>query len=494
MERAAQTEPDRKEEEERKRPGFFAGFLERLGLSAPRTAGQGLAVGARAGAAGQGLSAVGGLGVRQAGLFAGMLATKAGIVALVLSAVSIAAGLGTLGRGMLGAGSGGSIGRWMSRLPSKPGAAEPAAAGEAGGSSLDYMKEAAANDELLQGQAAPAEEAPAAPAFDSSIFPKPAEAEAPAAAPAPPAAPAGRASLAKLQGFAGQGSGGGGSFGRSSSGSTFSTERAARTGALAAMRRDRSMAGGAGRRSLVGSRGMRTSDALKRALKDGQSQLGSRNPTMARAGATFDGAASSIQAAPATVPQGGPGGGAQEGAASKVSPNRVLDQRDVPAPPAAKEGKETTPYKWAIYAAIGSLLLAFLLQFMAGKKKDAAQKMTGPEKLAALGMASTLHWLAAAAAGAAAAMGAILMMKYGQKMQGIMFTAAGGLLAFFNVKAAMDASAGSKDTEAAKDASLGKMGEGEEVIKENLGSKGGETLNKPRSELRGGSDDGLLEV
>lgn len=450
---ATPREPEEKGEE-KKRSGFLIGFLERLGLSAPKATSQGIGVGARVGAAGQGLGVGGGLGVPQAGFFATLLATKAGIVALVLSALSIAAGLGTVGRGaFINRSKGGAIDRLMSKLPLRPGAPEAGAAAAPGASSLDYMAQAAAKDELLQGEAAPgAQETAAEPAFDPAFFPKPPTHDAPPAG-EPNKTSASLKTFNKVQSFAGQSSGGSGAVGRGVAGSTFQAEGLKQVHALTGMRQDRKMAAAGGRRALVGSRGMRTSDALKRALKDGQSAMRGKNPTMARAGATFDGAAATSQSAPAGVPQGSFGG---EAPSSKAPPNRVLDQRDVPAPPQAGETKDSTPYKGLMYAAIGALLLAFVLQMMAGQKKEAAKGMVGLEKAGALATAATMHWLAAASAAAAAGIGVMLMTQYDQKMQGMMFTGAGGLLAFFNVKAALDASKDSKAAEAAQKEALDK--------------------------------------
>lgn len=442
-----ETAENREEKEEKKGAGFFASLLNKLGLGgAPGGAGAGIGVGGAGVAGGSGGFGLGG----------GILATKAGIVALILTGTTIAAGVGVVGRSALSGRSGGVTDSIYSLFPGKAGASSgaSASAGAASGgvsSSLDLMSQAANNDPMLKEPVASAE----AVASASADAAAPGQVGVPdnANAPANVGSARPKGALQKTPGFANATSGGGGGSmsARGSEAGGRNASNAARVGGLNAMARNMASTGGAGRRSLIGTRGKGAGGQLQSAVRDGRAS-GARNPATAasRVGTTFDNSGRT-QASDAGAPAAMTGGAVDQGARSRFSPNKVLDQREVPPVKKVDSEKDSTAYKPYLYTAIGALLAAMALMFFAGKKKDAALADPDPiSKAALLQTAATLHWLAAAAAALALAMGVILMTAYGQKMQGLMFAIGGGLLAAFNVKHALDATAGSAKAKTAE--------------------------------------------
>ena len=432
-------ETNREEKEERKGAGFFASLLNKLGLG-----------GGAEGSAGIGAASSGAGG---AGIASGLFATKAGIVALIVAGTTMAAGIGVVGRSVLSNRSGPSGNAW-SLFPEKSGGAAAQQAGApAGGasSSLDYLQQAAKADPTLQSneQVASAE----APAAAGSASPEGSRVQAPDNSNAPAnvssarvSAPAGK--LQKTPGFAGQGGGSsGGSMSSQAPAVGGLTSGQGRTGGLTAMNRSVSGVSAGNRRALVGSGGMRASDQAISARNVGQGVARSYAPSMQRAGTTFDGGAG-LQSAPAGAPQAATGGGLETGPANRYAPSTVVDQKQVPQPKPADPPKDSNPYQWAMWTAIGALAVGLIALAILGGLKAKATALqlaikvdiglgaAGAAKLATdiaaynalIGTGKMLAGLATAAGALATAMGVIMATRYQQTMIGMMFGAIGGLL------------------------------------------------------------------
>ncbi|MBI4423019.1 MAG: hypothetical protein HY554_04800 [Elusimicrobia bacterium] len=412
----------REEDLERKGgAGIFASFLGKLGLG-----------GSGAGASGLG---VGGAG---AGLSGGLLATKAGVVALVLAGTTVAAGIGVVGRGAMSGSrpSGGVSGAIYSLFPGKGAGGSAAGAGQAPASadgasgSLEYLAQAMKGDATLQEQPASADAAAAAEAPGQIAAPDHSNAPANVGS-ASLGGP--RPQLAKMQGLSSQNAGGvSGSVGAPAAPGTVRTVSAAGVGgATSGLSRNPSAASG-GRRAIAGARAVRPGDQLAMAARSSKQANASANPSMQRAGTTFDGSSAGIQASAAGVPAAATSGGVSEGERGRFSPNKVVDQRDVPQPAKVGDEKDVTAYKPYQYAAMAGLGVALVLMFIASNvKKTAAGMAAGPLSAAKYALAAKLYLAAAAAAAVALAMGVIIMTAYGQQSQGLMWTLSGGVLAGF---------------------------------------------------------------
>ena len=461
-----QTTPqtNRQEKDERKGAGFVVSLLNKLGL------------GGAAGEAGAGAAGTAG----SAGIASGLLATKTGIVALIVAGTTVAAGIGVVGRGALSghAPSGSAWSLFPDRATGSPGAAGGQAASATGASSsLDYLQQAVKGDAALQKeeQTAPAE-APAAGSASADaarpVAPAPDNTNAPANVSAF-RSPAGK--LQKGAGFSGQGGGSGGSLSaQAPAAAGHNAAAGTRVGALSGMSRGMTGVTGA-RRALIGSGGMRASDQAISARNVGQGVTRSHNPSMQRAGTTFDGG-SAIQSSPAETPAPQTAGGPSVGARSRFSPDKIVDQKQVPAPPpASQDTKDSTPYKTYMWIAIAALALATILMYFAGSQRDKANVATDPvTKASLLGTAATISWIAAGVAAVAMAMGVIIWTAYGQTMQGIIFTAVGGLLAAFNVKNALDFTSGSEKAKGADKEALQAAQTRADAAKDLLNAKPGD--------------------
>lgn len=427
---------NREEKEEKKGAGLFANFLNKLGLGGAAGEGAGIGVGSvRIGAAGGGLGG------------GGILATKAGIVALIVAGTTVAAGIGVVGRSVLSAKPGGVTDGIYSLFPGKSGSGSKGSAAGASGnvegasSSLDYMAQAAKNDPFLQEQAAEASAAAAAASADAL---PPNQVAAPDHNNAPANVGSARTGpkLAKMAGLSGSSSGGsGGSMSaRAPEGGSQRAMGGGRVGGMTAMNRPM-MSSGSGRRALVGSRGQRAGDQARSALRDGNRAGGMRNPTMAAAGRTFDGAApGGLQSSPAGGPTAMDSGGVGNGARDRFSPNKTLDTRELPPVKKVDSEKNGTPYQTQMWVAIGAIVVGMLaLAILGGLKKKleaAAVKlraaMGDPTAIAEFN--SVIMWgkvlagLATAAGALATAMGVMIITGFGQKMQGGLLAAIGGIL------------------------------------------------------------------
>lgn len=116
------------------------------------------------------------------------------------------------------------------------------------------------------------------------------------------------------------------------------------------------------------------------------------------------------------------------------------------------QGKDSTPWKNLVIAAVGLLLAAAVLLFIVGRLADEAKKLCATPATAAEGAAmyGTAQWLAgiAAAMGATAVVLGAIIMGMGQTFQGLMFVAGGGLTTALAVKALMEAHDAKAETEA----------------------------------------------
>ncbi|MCX5788053.1 MAG: hypothetical protein NTX64_06020, partial [Elusimicrobia bacterium] len=252
----------------------------------------------------------------------------------------------------------------------------------------------------------------------------------------------------KTPGFAGQSGGSsGGSMSSQAPAAGGLTSGQGRTGGLTAMNRGMSGVSAGGRRALVGSSGMRASDQAISARNIGQGVARSYAPSMQRAGTTFDGG-SALQSAPGGVPSAATGGGLETGPANRFAPSTVVDQRQVPQPKPAEPPKDSNPYQWAMWTAIGALVVGLVAlwalsalkpKVTAAQAKIKAALTATPFAAPALAAAiaefnALISWgkalsgIATAAGALATAMGVIMMTRYGQTMQGMIFTAVGGLL------------------------------------------------------------------
>ncbi|MCX5787605.1 MAG: hypothetical protein NTX64_03710 [Elusimicrobia bacterium] len=457
------------EKRERKACGFWTGFMRKLGLvsSAPL---------APAASVSLDLAEI-------AGASFSLFGSPAAL-SVMLATVAAAVMVGTAGRGVFYSRPRSCrLAPAWALFPQRSGDTEAASQGSAGSesSSLDYANSAEKNDPSAEpsggvyepgaglAAAGSAVTSPAASSSDGSVLRTDAFAAAPSASPTP------RPGFQRLPSFANAARVGGlrDALAPMAAAAVAGSPLAAGSrvfGVTSAMRRDKT-ASAVGRRSLVGGRGARTSDMLLFANRDGLSQKRALNPTMALAGSTFDGSRGVGGSTLGEPLLGGSVGGLGD-SGSRIQPDRVLDQKnvDVPTPAPVDQPKNTAPYQWAMIAAIAALGIALLLSMMAGAKKDAAKALVGPAQAAALSAAAMLHMLAAAAAALALAMGAFIMGAYGQALQGMIFVGAGGALAAYNLKSALDLSQGSQQAGAEKQKTLDGVNNKGAQIGQDLGS------------------------
>ncbi len=378
---------------------------------------------------GAGSGAMGGLGGAAAG--GGILATKAGLVALILVGSTVAGGLGLVGyRAFSPSHSGsGSMSLFEARPKPAPGAEGAEGEGAAGGgsgvsASLDYFAKANAG----AGDGAPAAEAP-------PIAPTAATADAAASASAsasrmannnaPASGPA--ASLPKLSGGAkiGQMSGSGGGGGTSASmaaGGAPGQFGGARAGSISGMR------GGAG--DFRGAGGAKNYGAARRsgAYKTlGAIRRDHRGATSSQvAGQRYD------RAVPGGSTIGSEGGeivgGEQQGARAtgdtKTTPNKIANDRDQENPPPPPPPKEVTPWQKEISLAknllMGAALCLFLAAQLAMVKEPTDLTKVLRYALAAIGGLLALYAMYLGIK--------VLGGKYGQGTLGTIFLLSGALL------------------------------------------------------------------
>ncbi|HAH05619.1 MAG TPA: hypothetical protein DCM05_03690 [Elusimicrobia bacterium] len=428
----------RQEEEERKGGGFLAALLSKLGL---------------------GGSAGGSAGLLGTGFGGGIIATKAGIVALVMVGATVAAGISILGpAGGLRktAARDGSVftaamadkgGDAAAALSADGKSAADASQGGASGS-LDYLANAnpapkaegesvnAAND-AAAGSAVDANAASDAPASTT-------EGEAVGSARSA-SAPLQRPQMVRSQGLGAASSGAGSSAvarmapqeGVGGSMASFRSPAGASKGGASAMRNVQARSA-IGRSGGVGQGG-RAARQLAQTSKVVKGNLSSAQPSSQGSGLTYDGAATNSGAAGAAAAGAGVGGQGLSPGSGLGNPaaTTAKDIREVTPPaPAVGETENQTPYQNLVYAAIGCMVASLALMYFAGKVGDAAKVDPDPISKAALAAkAKMLSIFATIAAGACTLIGIVLTQEpYNQMMQGIMFTVMGGIL---TVKAAM---------------------------------------------------------
>ncbi|MBI5631058.1 MAG: hypothetical protein HY921_09255 [Elusimicrobia bacterium] len=400
-------------EEEKKRSGVLYSLLSRLGLGSSGGLG----------------SAAGGLGGY--GAAGGMLATKAGIVALIVAGTTVAGTFAWMGHRYLGAGSERPMdGNFQSLFAPKPqsGASGGAQAGSASLASDSLQKfvdanKTAATDGAPDGSAqagdaaAPSAPAGAGAAAGTSVSPPIASNNLAPKSEANPLAKFGmkKAELSKL----------GASSSGASTSASFSSNNAANNAALARTVGGKGGAGGAG-----GARAAGTGRGLAAATRRGGNFRGVggaiRQAQNARSlagntGPQMDGSTSraGIGGADAGIGGAGTGAGAGSGVTTGQPTSVSGDDKRFPesnVPTVA--GKNVTPWQKAIQTATMLIAGAAMLLMVASK-----QGKENPVLAQVLAGVAALLGLAAVAIGSMIAGG-----KYGQGMQGNMFVLAGGLI------------------------------------------------------------------
>ncbi|MBI3296578.1 MAG: hypothetical protein HYZ75_00325 [Elusimicrobia bacterium] len=411
--------------------GAGVGLLARLGLGG--------------GAASSGSLAAGG----------GLLAGKAGVVALVLAGSSVAAGLGLIsfsgdGRGPSPAASffartEGSAPpsdsfEAASSLPAQP-------AGEVSASLENFNKAnaGAVTDPYAVPKADEIKDA-AAPAQTAGAVPD--NTTTPSAGTAPPAAAPLR-KLVKSSGFSGaagggsSGAAGGGAVSARAPGGAGGAFNRSAAGAAAARRSGGRSAAGAQRASSITRAGGATGQlrAHSGVLKRG---LGGAKLSSAGTGTVMDGSGhvGSIGSTGGQIAGGGTGAGAKgvDSSASKTVSQNLKEVEPPPAPEAASKGENKTKYQKMMMIGVASIAVAIGLLLMMGliKKKiealipaaeaDMTQVIRG-KIMALYAKAKILAIAATAAAGVATAMGISIMQKFpSEKMPGMILTGVGAFL------------------------------------------------------------------
>ncbi|MBI5247106.1 MAG: hypothetical protein HY923_07985 [Elusimicrobia bacterium] len=340
---------------------------------------------------GGGGSAAGGLGGLGAGAAGGggLLATKAGVLALVLMGSAVAGGIGLAGYKMFGPGDADKAGGNLSLFAPRPQAADPGAAAPSGdgtSASLDMMAQSAAKDKAAEAAASGAPDAgaptdktagdPAREAAAADAARREAEAKAAGAINSGGGNGAvgsmgkGLANVKKLGGLS-SASGGGGS---TTAGSGNAAGRlgdnmanATRNGASSAFAK-----GGPGAktnsfgRSAVGGKGRGVNAQLRSVLGD---QAKGKAGSSYAAGRTYDGGAANNGGA--IGPDGGmigmDGAGDGRGAQPKsVSGNQVRPNSEF-EPPLTKPAETYSPYTKAAARAQMLMMMALVLGYIASK-------------------------------------------------------------------------------------------------------------------------------
>jgi hypothetical protein len=415
---------------------------------------------------GGGSGAAGGLGGLGAGAAGGggLLATKAGMLALVLMGSAVAGGIGLAGYKMFGPGEADRTGGNLSLFHPKPpqAASDGAAPVNADGSSasLSMMaqasardKEADATDSTAASAAAPADSAAGDPAKDAAAADA-ARREAAARAASAGAINSGGGAGAvgamgltntkKLGALSGPSSGGAsttagsGSVGKLGDG----LAAASRNGASSGFSKSGpgAVTSRAAGRAARGGRGARAQ--ARNVMGD---QAGGRAGSSFAAGRTYDGSAT--QSGGAIGPDGGAigmgGAGDGVGAQPKALPANATpnpNEQDPPVP--AAPAKDVTP--WAkeimIGMALGGVAVALLMwassMIKEARLAAAAALATTPigtlaygEALAQLEMAKMIIWGAIAAASLSIVMGGVIAGgENGQKLQGGLLMASSGAI------------------------------------------------------------------
>lgn len=404
---------------------------------------------------GGGAGAAGGGGLGGAAAGGGLLATKAGVIGLVLAGTTMAGGIGVVGWNVFGPGQGDRADSPALQLfASKPkdaasAAGDTAPAAKDGVSpSLEYLAKANAP------QAGPGGDVPIDQTAAASV-----EAPADAGGATPHmgesvasngAAPRTSLQNTKKLGELSKSFGSGGSGGASASAAPVNAAGSA--AALGSGGSKGALGGGLSRgtasnaqsigRGLARARGGSATRQAMSVLGDNRRAFSSQS-----GGRTYDGGAGSRGTASvdAGLPSGGAGVGTGGGAQPTATPNKAAQKDQLDAPP-TPTGKNVTPYQKALNRAQMLLGVAALLLIgaqMAAKQAVAAtMSIAGTAsapawKALAVGLASVASLLAVSAI----AIGAMISGgKYGQPLQGNLIMLAGVLMAGTAAYAAYDMS------------------------------------------------------
>lgn len=411
------------DKEREKKKGGLLGLLSRL------SGGGGGASGAAGGVGGLGGAAAGG----------GLLATKAGLIGLVLAGTTVAGGIGMVGWTAFGPGQGDRADNPALQLfASKPkeaaspfGAVAPASA-DGTSASLNYLAKANAGPSDSASADAPVTDQSAASATEGDATAASAQGATPhmgesvgTSAPAPKVGLKDVRKMGELSKSFGGGGSGGASASASPAGAGAVASNAASKGSLGAGFGQRTAGQSIGR-GLARARGGSATRQAMNALGDNRRAFSSQ-----AGGRTYDGGAAAgngVAGVEAGLPgAGGPGlsGGGQQ---PTSTPNTAAQKSEFEPPPTPKS-KNVTPWQKALNTAallLGAAAALLLVAQMAAKQAAS----TTPVGAAWLTFAKACAVIAGLLGLAAVAIGAMISGgKYGQPLQGGLIALAGGLIA-----------------------------------------------------------------
>ena len=185
---------------------------------------------------------------------------------------------------------------------------------------------------------------------------------------------------------------------------------------------------GANRKSVPINSGSRAMDQARFANNMSRSgaRMGRTSGASHMASAPFDGSNRAARALGKS--QGtGLGGTGMSGSANSALDTKIIDPP--PAPEDIKKGKDETPYKGMLMAAMGALGLGTILLMAAGKMISSGRSNPTPAGAAMVAQGKALAMAAMGAGGAAAGIGAMIAGEHGQMTQAIPFITGGGILA-----------------------------------------------------------------
>jgi len=364
----------------------------------------------------------------------GLLATKAGLIALILAGSTVAAGIGLVGYRMFGPGQDDNSENNITLFASKPKAAADAAAGAAGdkdgtSKSLNMLNSANSDASSAQAPAATADAAPKdATAADAS-----AASSGGASGPINGTADGGAGAAktiasSKMAPLAGFGSGGGSpSGGAGATSSVAQPKLDANAGAKGGSLTGSGAKSGAARTASATPHAGRSNGALGQAFGSLGDQAGGRAASSYSAGRTYDGSATT--GASAIGPQAGAigGGNGTDGTsqtAAKSTPNTANPANKFQAVP-TPAATNATPWQGDINAARAMIVVALVLGMF--KRKLANMLATpGPTGIAAHTIARVIDAILVSIGVAIIAMGArVAGGEFGQVTQGEILAAAG---------------------------------------------------------------------
>jgi hypothetical protein len=398
--------------EDRKKGGFFARLFG-------------------AGAAGEGGAGLGGVvDIGGAAASGGLLATKAGLIALILGGSTVAAAVGLLGYHFLGPGQDDGTDAGLSVFAAKPkGAAADAAAGaNAGkdGNSDSLSMLAKANGDVNspgEGSAAGGAPKDATAADAASASASAAGTGGPNTAMSDSAGGAGHKLMNNTAKFGALGASfgsGGAAAGGSSASAPKIDPTAASKGALTAMAPGRgAAASAASARSAAGH----SNGAIGQAFGALGDQRGGMAGSSYQAGRTYDGSTTggvSSIGPQAGLPSVGSAGTSGTQASQTSTPNPANTKNNSITAPPTPSSANVTPWQGDIQAAEALVALALILMLMKSKLMKMLALPTTGFAMHAISIIMGMIGLAVIALGARIAGG-----SYGQVLQGHMLAAAG---------------------------------------------------------------------